>query len=68
MDSVKTTSTSFVKIDGYYCITQVMAVAVGAGWFQLYVAWEFEDMAKKGVFGFAKSRKLYQEFNWAYRR
>lgn len=63
MDSVKTNSNTFVKTQDDKCIVQTMAVAEKGG-FRLYVAWEWEVQAKRGVFGFTKSNNLYQTFNW----
>jgi hypothetical protein len=58
MDSIQTKAKSFVNVNGQ-CIAQIMAVAEPGG-FRIYVAWEWEDMAKGGVFGFLKSSKLYE--------
>lgn len=59
MDSIKTKAKSYVTTDDNKCITQIMAVAEKGG-FRIYVAWEWEEMANKGVFGFTKSRSLYK--------
>lgn len=40
------------------CVAQVMAVAEG-GAFRIYVAWEWEDVAKKGMFGICRSEEKY---------
>jgi len=63
MNSVKTNTMTFVKDEKDKCIAQIMAVAEKGG-FRLYVAWEWEVEAKKGIFGFTKSDKLYKTFNW----
>ena len=60
MDSIKTKARHFVKKPNHKCIAQIMAVSEQNG-FRIYVAWEWEEMAKKGVFGFCKSRKTHQE-------
>jgi hypothetical protein len=58
MDSIQTKTKNYVDIDGK-CIAQVMAVAEKNG-FRIYVAWEWHDMAKQGMFGFIKSQKNYE--------
>ncbi len=63
MNSIKTNTKNFVKTEDIKCIAQIMAVAEKGG-FRLYVAWEWEEPAKKGVFGFTKSDKLYNTFSW----
>jgi hypothetical protein len=70
MDSLQTNKKVFVKTPDGKCIVQIMAVAEqfkesetgeAKGLFRIYVAWEWEKMAKQGVFGFARSREVYQE-------
>lgn len=57
MNSIQTKSKSFVR-RASKCIAQVVAVAEPGG-FRIYVAWEWEEMAEKGVFGIVKSSSLY---------
>lgn len=57
MNSIQTKSKSFVMV-GVKCIAQVVAVAESGG-FRIYVAWEWEDMAKKGMYGITKSNILH---------
>jgi hypothetical protein len=63
MDSIKTKAKNYVEAEGDKCIGQVMAVAEPGG-FRVYVAWEWKDMASKGMFGFCKSRNLYPLISW----
>lgn len=65
MDSIKTKAKNFVVTKDHKCIAQIMAVAervmnTKIVRFRIYVAWEWDSMAEKGVFGFAKSRELYE--------
>lgn len=59
MDSLRTNTKKFVQTEDKKCICQVVAIAEDGG-LRLYVAWEWKDMANKGVFGFIKSRELHQ--------
>lgn len=59
MDSIKTKAKTYVTTDDGKCIAQIMAVAEKDG-FRIYVAWEWDEMAGKGVFGFCKSRSCYK--------
>lgn len=58
MDSIQTKTKTFVEVDRK-CIAQIVAVAEANG-FCIYVAWEWEELAKKGVFGFTKSSTLFK--------
>jgi len=60
MDSVITKTKNYVTTNDDKCIAQIMAIAEKGG-FRIYVAWEWEEQAKQGAFGFCKSRELYQE-------
>jgi len=61
MESIKTNTTSFVKIQNK-CITQIVAKAE-KGKFRIYVAWEWNDPASEAFFGFFKSTELFSEVN-----
>ncbi len=59
MNSIKTKTKNYVTAWGK-CVTQVVAVAEERG-FRIYVAWEWKDMAEKGIFGFLKSQNTYYD-------
>jgi len=59
MNSIQSKSKAFVR-SGRKCIAQIAAVAEPGG-FRIYVAWEWEDMASKGIFGVTRSNDLYLE-------
>lgn len=58
MDSVQTKSKQYTVINDM-CIAQIVAIPEEGG-FRIYVAWEWEAMAKKGIFGFIKSRTTFE--------
>lgn len=58
MDSIQTKTKNFVNLDKK-CIAQIVAIAEEKG-FRIYVAWEWEIEAKKGIFGFTKSAILFK--------
>ena len=58
MNSVQTIATNYIVVDKK-CIAQVAFVAEKNG-FRIYVAWEWENMAKSGIFGFTKSATLFK--------
>ena len=60
MDSRKTNVKTYVKDSKNRCIAEIRCIAEGSE-FRVYVAWEWENMAKKGVFGFFESMKTYPE-------
>lgn len=57
MNSTQTKAKAFVR-SGQKCIAQINAVAEPGG-FRIYVAWEWETMSEKGIFGIVKSNDLY---------
>jgi len=57
MNSIQTKAKAFVH-SGPKCIAQIAAVAEPGG-FRIYVAWEWENMAKAGIYGITKSNDLY---------
>lgn len=57
MNSIQSKSKAFIR-SGRKCIAQIAAVAEPGG-FRIYVAWEWEDMALKGIFGITRSTNLY---------
>lgn len=59
MNSIQSKSKAFVR-SGRKCISQIVAVAEPGG-FRIYVAWEWEAMASKGIFGITRSTNLYLE-------
>ncbi len=58
MDSIQTKSKQYTLLKGM-CIAQIVAIPENGG-FRLYVAWEWEAMAKKGIFAFIKSRTTFE--------
>lgn len=58
MDSIKTKAKEYTIINGM-CIAHLVAIPENGG-FRIYVAWEWEAMAKKGIFGFIKSRNTFK--------
>ena len=59
MDSLKTNTKIYVEMFSRYSVAQIVAIAESEG-FRVYVAWELERAAQKGIFGFAKSRDCYR--------
>lgn len=62
MDSIQTKSKQYVQAYWGKSVAQIAAIAEPTG-FRIYVAWEWEKMAKQGVFGFTKSAKTFAEIN-----
>lgn len=62
MDSIQTKSKQYVQAYFGKSIAQVTAIAEPTG-FRIYVAWEWEKMAKHGIFGFTKSATTFAEIN-----
>ena len=54
MNSVKMQVNNYVKVNNK-AIAQVVAVATEKGKFDIYVAWEWEEMAVRGFFAVCKS-------------
>lgn len=62
MDSIQTKSKKYVTLHRDKCVSQVVAIAEPDSFgFRIFVAWEWEKMAKKGVFGFTESTCHYSE-------
>lgn len=57
MDSYQTKTKNFVTLN-QKSIAQIVAIAEENG-FRIYVAWEWEVEAKKGIFGFTKSSNVF---------
>lgn len=62
MDSIKTKLKKYVKDSKRRCIGEIRCVPEGDE-FRIYVAWEWEDMAEEGFFGFLESMKTYPEIS-----
>jgi hypothetical protein len=58
MDSIKTNAKDYTIINEM-CFAQIVAIPENGG-FRIYVAWEWEAMAKKGIFAFIKSRTTFK--------
>lgn len=57
MISNKIKSKAFVKEESGHCIAGVVAMPENNG-YRIYVAWEWESVAERQVYGFAKARDL----------
>lgn len=57
MNSFQTKTKKFVNLN-QKSIAQIVAIAEENG-FRIYVAWEWEIEAKRGIFGFTKSSKVF---------
>ena len=62
MDSIKTNSNSYFEDKQKRCIGGIICVPE-KGKYRVYIAWEWDTMAKKGIFGFVKSSKLHDSIN-----
>jgi len=62
MDSVKTKSNEFTEDEHGHCIGSILCVPE-KGKIRVYLAWEWDIMARKGFFGFMKSHRLYDSIN-----
>jgi hypothetical protein len=62
MDSVRTKAKSYIQLPTQQCVAEIIVLVetykMVTG-FRIYVAWEWKDMADRGVYGLAKSRTLY---------
>jgi len=61
MNTQHTKKKDYVLTESGHAISQVVAVAE-EGKFRIYVAWEWENQAQQGNYGFIKSRYLYPTF------
>lgn len=61
MDSIKTKAKNYSMINRK-AIAQVVIIPEG-GYFRVYVAWEWEEQAKKGIFAIIKSTGLHRHGN-----
>lgn len=61
MDSIKTKTKTYTML-GRKAIAQVVIIPEG-GSFRVYVAWEWEEQAKRGIFAIMKSTRLHNDVN-----
>jgi hypothetical protein len=57
MDGFKTKAKNFVEEGSGHCVAGIAAVPEN-GFYRIYVAWEWKEMAKKQHFAVIKSREL----------
>lgn len=62
MEGMKTNVKKYVKDSKRRCIAEIRCIPEGNE-FRIYIAWEWEDMAKIGFYGFVESMKTYPEIS-----